>query len=180
MTKAPHKLRVADLPPNRPVTFELRPSPEDNQALAESLGLSGLRKLSFRGTLRAEGSRDWRLDATLGATVTQPCVVTLAPVTTRLDEPVTRLFLADMPDIPEAEEIEMPEDDTQEPLPEVIDLDAVMSEALALALPLYPRAEGAELGETVLTEPGKAPLRDEDTKPFAGLAQLRDALKKDE
>jgi uncharacterized metal-binding protein YceD (DUF177 family) len=180
MPNAANRHRVTDLPPNRPVAFDLRPAPRDNAALAAELGLSGLRKLSFKGRLRAEGSRDWRLDGHLGATVTQPCVVTLSPVTTRLEEPVTRRFLAHMPEPDDAEEVEMPEDETIEPLGAVIDLEAVIAEALALALPLYPRAEGAELDEMVVTEPGAAPLRDEDVKPFAGLAGLRDALKKDE
>ena len=44
--------------------------------------------------------------------------------------------------------------------------------ALALALPLYPRAAGVELGEAVFTEPGLAPLREGDLKPFAALAGL--------
>ena len=180
MSTATNRYRVADLPPNRPVAFDLRPDPQQTAALAQQLGLSGLRKLSFKGSLQAEGSRDWRLEAQLGATVTQPCVVTLAPVTTRLDEPVTRRFLTHMPEPDDAEEVEMPEDETIEPLGDVIDLGAVMAEALALALPLYPRAEGAELEETVLTEPGKTPLRDEDINPFAGLAALRDTLKKDD
>ncbi len=54
-----------------------------------------------------------------------------------------------------------------------------MFEALTLALPLYPRADGADLGEPVFTEPGKRPLTDEDARPFAGLKDLRDRLKKD-
>ena len=82
MTKPATRLRVADLPASRPKAFDLRPTPEENRALADQLGLSGLRKLSFRGELCPEGARDWRLTAQLGATVTQPCVVTLAPVTT--------------------------------------------------------------------------------------------------
>ncbi|MGB1722615.1 MAG: DUF177 domain-containing protein, partial [Paracoccaceae bacterium] len=39
-----------------------------------------------------------------------------------------------------------------------------------------PRAHGADLGEAVFTEPGKAAMRDEDTRPFAGLAALREQL----
>ena len=168
-------LRLADLPARKPTRFDLAPGPDDLAALAAELGLSGLRKLRFKGELRPDGRRDWRLEATLGATVVQPCVVTLDPVTTRIDEPVTRRYLAGMAE-PEGEETEMPEDVSAEPLPEVVDIGAVMAEALALALPLYPRAEGAELGETVLTEPGKQALTDQDTKPFAGLAALRDKL----
>lgn len=119
------------------------------------------------------------MTARLGATVTQPCAVTLAPVTTRLDLDVTRLFQADFEEI-DAPEAEMPEDDSIEPLTRWIDPAAVMEEALVLALPLYPRAEGAELGERVYAEPGVVPLRDEDTRPFAGLAALRDQLGKDD
>jgi uncharacterized metal-binding protein YceD (DUF177 family) len=66
----------------------------------------------------------------------------------------------------------MPEDDSTEPLPEIIDLTEVLREALALALPLYPRAPGAELGEAVFAAPGAAPIRDADLRPFAALASL--------
>ena len=180
MTKATHRFRVADLPSNRATSFDLRPTAEENRDMADRLGISGLRKVAFKGQITPEGKRDWRLEGHLGATVTQPCVVTLAPVTTRLQEDVTRLYLAQMPEMPEGEEIEMPEDDTTEPLPDTIDLYVVMAEALALALPLYPRAPDAGTGDMVVTEPGVEPLRDEDTKPFAGLAGLRDSLKKDD
>ena len=66
----------------------------------------------------------------------------------------------------------MPEDDTIEPLPAIIDVGQVMVESLALALPLYPRAPDAELGEVQVTEAGKTALRDEDLRPFANLAEL--------
>ena len=175
-----HALRVAELPQNAPTLFELTPDAEARAALAEDLGLSALRKLRFAGRITAQGKRDWLLEGELGATVVQPCVVTLEPVTTRIDTPVRRLFLAELPEdaAPEdAAEVELPEDENIEALGSWIDPGAVMAEALALALPLYPRAEGADLGEAVFTEPGKAPMRDEDTRPFAGLAGLRDALK---
>lgn len=171
-------LRVADLPQTAPTLFDLAPGAEARAALARELGLSALRKLRFEGRITASGKRDWLLEGHLGATVVQPCVVTLEPVTTRIDTKVRRLFLARMPGT-EADEVEMPEDDSAEALGAWIDPASVMAEALALALPLYPRKEDAELSEAVFTEPGKAPLRDEDTRPFAGLAGLRDALKKD-
>ena len=107
----------------------------------------------------------------MAATVVQPCSVTLDPVTTRLREAVRRHFIADYK-LPEADELEMPEDDSTEALPEVIDAVTVVVEALALALPLYPRAAGVELGEAVFTEPGLAPLREGDLKPFTALAGL--------
>ncbi len=101
----------------------------------------------------------------------QSCVVTLAPVPARIAEDVRRTFIEDMA-LPEGDEIEISEDDSLEPLPEVIDLIDVAREALALALPPYPRAPGAELGEAVFAAPGTVPLRDADLKPFAALAAL--------
>lgn len=174
------RLRPAALSPARPEEFALTPDAARRAEIAARLGIEGIRKLSFRGTLRAAGREDWVLDAVLGATVIQTCVVTLAPVTTRIDEKVHREYLAHMPRPPEGEEVEMPEDDTQEQLPEVIDLANVMEEALALALPPYPRADGAELeeDETIFAPPGVTPMRDEDAKPLAGLAALKKRLEK--
>ena len=178
MTNLPtYPLRVADLPTGKPSRFELTPDASALKAIAAELGLVDLRKVRFQGSIFAEGKRDWRLEAQLGATVVQDCVVTLSPVTTRIEEPVVRRFLAVMPDQNDAsEEIEMPDDDSIEPLTPEIDPASVMIEALALALPLYPRAKGAALGETIHTEPGKEALSDADLKPFAGLAALRDQM----
>lgn len=176
---SPRSLRLAELPQDAPTAFALEPDAETRAALADTLGTSAIRKLRFTGTLTPQGRRDWRLDAELGATVVQPCVVTLAPVATRIDTAVTRRYLADF-SLPEtAAEVEMPEDDTAEPLPERVDLMAVMTEALALSLPDYPRAEGVDLGTAQAAPPGVAPLTDEELKPFSGLQSLRDKLRRD-
>ncbi len=172
-------LRVSALSQSTPTSFEITPEAGERAALADALDILGIRKLRFSGEVRGQGKRDWLLTGELGATVVQACVVTLEPVATRIDVPVRRLYLADWVE-PEGEEVEMPEDDENEPLREVISPRAVMAEALALALPLYPRKEGVETGEAVFAEEGTEPLRDEDTKPFAALAGLREKLKKDQ
>lgn len=167
---------LSRLPRGSDTAFDLSPDAAARDALARMLKIDALRKLRFAGRLIPEGARDWRLEATLGATVVQPCVVTLAPVTTRLDQPVARRYAEDAA-LPEDDEAEMPEDDTLEPLPATLDLGAVMAEALALALPLYPRAEGATLDRQVFAAPGVTPMSDEDARPLAGLAALRNRLK---
>lgn len=172
-----HPLRIADLSTRRDTTFDLAPSAPEREAVAAALDIIGVKKLTFSGTLAPVERRDWRLEGTLGATVVQPCVVTLAPVTTRIDEAVVRQYMADLP-APTGGEEEMPEDDSIEELPATLDLAAVMIEALSLALPPFPRADGVALGEAVYADDGVTPLTDEDTKPFAGLAGLRDALSK--
>jgi len=158
-------------------SFSIEPTTAERAELADAMGITAIRKLRFDGHVSPEGARDWTLQGTLGATVVQPCVVTLEPVTTRIDTSVLRRYLRDMPDLSEASEAEMPEDDTIEPLPETVDLSAVMAEALALALPDFPRAEDVEPVEIRVTEEGKTAMTDEDAKPFAGLADLRDSLK---
>lgn len=173
----PSHLRLADLPNRRATDFELTPDAEGRTAVAKELEITQIRKLRFAGQLTPVGRQDWALTATLGATVVQPCVTTLDPVTTRIDVDVTRSYVADWVE-PDAGESEMPEDDTVEPLPTTLDLNAVMIEALALALPDYPRSDGARLEEAVFTEPGVTPMTDEAAKPFAALGALREQLEK--
>ncbi|MGR3623615.1 YceD family protein [Pseudophaeobacter sp.] len=169
-------LRVSDLPQNRPTAFDLRPDAQTLETLAYELDIKALRKLRFTGNISAKGKRDWQVTATLGATILQDCVVTLEPVTTRIDQKVERIFVCDYSE-PDDPDVEMEADDRLEPLGEMIAPHEIMVEALALLVPAYPRKEGAELGETVYSQPGVTPLRDEDTKPFAGLAALKDQLK---
>ena len=117
-------LRLADLPARKATRFALGPDAAGRGALAGTLGLLAIDALDFRGEIRPSGRQDWELEATLVAEVVQPCVVTLAPVATRLEETVRRRYLADYVE-PEVEETEMPEDDEAEPLPATIDLAAL-------------------------------------------------------
>ncbi|MCK0148452.1 DUF177 domain-containing protein [Marivita sp. S6314] len=176
----PGEFRVHDLSTRHPTPFEIRPDAAARDALADQLGLSALKKLRFEGEIAPAGAQGWSLRGTLGATVVQPCVVTLEPVTTRIDEHVERTYVpAEYFDIgEEGAETEMPEDTSTELLGAVISAVAVMEESLLLALPQYPRSEGVDLGEAVFAEDGVTPMKDEDTKPFAGLAALRDQLDK--
>lgn len=171
---SPVRLRLAEL--TRTTDFELSPDATARKAIADRLGISAVKKLRFAGSVLPDGESDWRLEAKLGATVTQPCVVTLAPVTTRIDEKVVRRFLATPSETPEGDEFEIPEDDTIEPLPEVVDLSQMMEEALTLALPEWPRAGGVEPLDISVAAPGIKPMSDDDAKPFSSLKSLKDKL----
>jgi len=72
----------------------------------------------------------------------------------------------------------MDENVDSEPLSDLIDLVAIAREALALALPDYPRKKDAVLNQTVFAEPGSAPMTDEDAKPFAELLALKKRFEK--
>lgn len=174
-----HPLRLADLPQRKSTHITLQVSAEQMDALAKALDISSVRKLTFKAELKPTRGADWMLSAQLGATVVQPCRVTLDPVTTRIDEVVTRQYIAKWEEVAESE-AEMPEDDTAEPLPELVDIGAVMEEALALALPAFPRADSADTLNLVAAPEGVDPLTDDAVKPFAGLAALKAQMEQGE
>lgn len=170
-------LAVAELPTTRGAEVLLVPDAEQRRAIATAIGAVKISKLRFTGHLKPLGKTDWQLSAQLAATVQQSCVVTLAPVNTRIEETTTRTYLARPPEAEAGSELETPRDDTIEALSEHIDPGAVMVEALALAMPQFPRTPGAELARAQFTEPGKAAMSDADARPFAQLKLLRQGRK---
>ena len=171
-------IEVERLRANAAFTFDETPSEAEAEAIRASLGLRGLRKVRFTGEISPLDKKGWRVTGALGASLTQSCVVSMEPVKTRMDIEVNLRFL------PESMvEYDTPEDvleDDIELLTSIIDLGHVAVEALSLAMPEYPRAETAELTQTTAAPPGIAPMKDEETKPFAGLEALREKLGKDE
>ena len=167
--------RSGALSMRKPTRFELKPDGTARKVIAADLGLLSVLFLHFKGEIRPAPNRDFVLEAELHAVLEQPCAITLAPVRAEITERVLRRYVSDWVE-PQGDEVEMPEDDTSEAMPEVIDVGLVALEALALALPLYPRAAGAELGDVAATPPGAEPLSDVDLKPFASLAALKRKL----
>lgn len=176
------QIPVSDLRQTGSTPFLLEPNADERSALAEDLNALSLRKLHFVGEITPHGRNAWQLKADLGATVVQSCIVTLEPVTTRIDTEVTRRFVpAHKLNTPEpGTETEMTDEDDIEELGETIDLDAILAEALSLAMPAYPRKDGAEVANAQFSADGVTPIQDEEMRPFAGLASLRDKLQKDD
>ncbi len=171
----PRVIEMARLRDQPSFAFDISPNPEEMDRIARLMGAQALRKLRLRGKLTALAKGSWQLDADLGATVIQTCVVTLDPVTTRIDQPVRRLLVPAQP-VPRGVEIVVSaeEDEEIEPLTDRLDLGLVAIESLALALPPYPRKPGAELPDALFS-PGDGP-EEPSVKPFAALAALRDKL----
>ena len=169
------QLRLSDLAARRATQFDIQPNVAERAVIAKTLDIVGIKKLRLEGEITPVGKTDWELKAKLGATVVQDCVVTLEPVTSRVDEPVIRVYTAHF-EVPNEDDVEMTVDENVEPLPAIVDLVDVMIEALALCLPAFPRLAGAELGNIAVTERGITPMSDDDAKPFAGLGDLRKAL----
>mgnify|MGYP005989357163 CR=1 FL=1 len=173
--KPTHIIRFSDLANRKPTLFTIEPDNAQRARIAADLGIVALKKLRFVGEITPDGTSDWSLSAKLGATVVQSCVISLDPVTTRIDETIGRRYRATLsqPDVPE---LEMDGDDMDEQLPPTLDITDVMIEALSLALPAYPRKSDVKLDQAVFAAPGVAPLTDEDAKPFAGLGALKKSL----
>jgi uncharacterized metal-binding protein YceD (DUF177 family) len=170
-TPRPTRFRTGGLSPRKPTRFSFVPDIAERSALAQDLGLIALYRLELTGEIRPAGRDALELEATLTAAADQACSVTLAPVPAKVSETVRRRFVAGL-ETPVGEEMEIPEDDSVEPMPEVIDLSEIAAEALALALPLYPRAPGAEFAQGLHAAEGVTPLSDADLKPFSGLQGL--------
>lgn len=150
--------------------FDISPDPEEAARLASLLGALSLRKFRFAGRLTPLSDGQWQLEGQLGATVVQTCVVSLEPVSTRIDEAVRRTFLSGASATGEIVVSPDDDDDEVEPLSDRIDLGRIATEALALAMPAYPRKEGATLA------PGVEPVEVERPRPFAALEVLRGKL----
>lgn len=173
----PRIVEVAKLSDTAPFAFDIAPDETERAALARLLGAQAIRKMRLAGTLAPDSeARGWILEADLGATVVQTCVVSLDPVVTRIDQPVRRRFLPLRGQSEPEIEVAPDADDEIEPLGPRIDLGLVATEALALALPDYPRREGASLADRVAAPEGIRPLDEADVKPFAALAALKDKL----
>lgn len=152
---------------------------DERAAVAEWLAVPAVGALSVEGLLTADPTAGKaRFAGRVVATITQTCVVTLAPVETAIDAPVERLYQAGLPPIDddgdEAESEESMPPWAMRPLIDPLDggivdpLQAALEE-LALAVPAYPRASDAVFD----VPPVEANDGAEGRHPFAALARLR-------
>ena len=134
-------------------------------AIAEIAGLRELSALSavFDLALRGNGvAVSGRVQARVG----QTCVVTLEPIQNTVDEPINVLFAS----TPTEAALTSKTHDAEEDVPEALidgklDLGALATEFLVLAIDPYPRKPGAEF------VPPK--VEDGSDHPFAALAALK-------
>jgi len=116
-------------------------------ALARRFGLEGVRSLSARLELVPKPSGAVSLRGTMRAVVDRACVVTLEPMTERIEAPLSVLFRPEGAAAREVTlDVELEED--EEPLSGgVIDAGEVVAQTMALALDPWPKRPGARLGE---------------------------------
>jgi uncharacterized metal-binding protein YceD (DUF177 family) len=152
--------------------LELAPDEAQRKAIAAAADILELPRFEATFDLTRHGADGLRVAGRLSATVIQRCVVTLEPVENEIEEDVDLLFQphADVPIAPVADAGHQGLEAAEPPEVlhgGVVDLGAVATEFLLLAIDPYPRKPGA-----VFEAP---PAGDPASHPFAALA----ALKKD-
>ncbi len=164
MSEFSRPVAVDRLPPGETV-HEISATAEERAALAQRFSLLALDRFEARVRLARLGGGLIRLEAELSADVVQECVVTLAPVASRVEDRFTLLF-GEAQD--EAAEVTLSgEAELVEPLAGgVIDIGEAVAQQLSLAIDPFPRAPGVE-------EPPQADAGAKPDSPFAALANWR-------
>ena len=155
---------LTDLP-QAGVEDRLEASPAECAALAERFGIEALKHFSARFTRKPYPGGGLLFSGRLKAEPVQLCIVSLEPVTERLDKPFTLVVLP--PDGTLSEDPDGP-DEIQADATGHFDLGEALAEELSLSLNPYPRQAGAHL-PLAPEEAAEAPPRN----PFAKLAALR-------
>ena len=157
-------------PPQAGVEDRLEASPAECAALAQRFGIEALKHFSARFTRKPYPGGGLLISGRLKAEPVQLCIVSLEPVTERLDKPFTLVVLP--PDGALSEDPDGP-DEIQADATGHFDLGEALAEELSLSLNPYPRKAGAHLPlpPEEAAEAIEAPPRN----PFAKLAALRGA-----
>jgi uncharacterized metal-binding protein YceD (DUF177 family) len=154
----------------------------ERATIARLLDLVALDRLAFAYRLKREGEGRTGLTGTLSATATQTCVVTLEPVPSTLEVPVSAEFwpLRLLRQLEAKAQLEAKPDepachgmvDWPEPVRDgTIDLGPVIYESFATALDPYPRKEGADFAWH--EEPSAESPAEKAPGPFAALGKLK-------
>jgi uncharacterized metal-binding protein YceD (DUF177 family) len=172
------RIVVKDLPPEG-TAQNLVADAAEREALTRRFDLLALDELEAAVEVWPLRGGLVRVEGRFRATVTQSCVVTLEPVTSRLEEMFAVLYGPPAPLTATAKvEVEVAPDEEEGPPEPIedgeIDLGEAIAQQLALAIDPYPRAPGASLAalSAYLEEPaGEA---EQAESPFGALARLKE------
>jgi uncharacterized metal-binding protein YceD (DUF177 family) len=150
---------------------ELQADAQTRAAVAALAGLRDLPRLEAAFDVARHGQAGLRVTGRVSATAGQVCVVTLEPMQSEIDEPVDLVFAPPGPPVAAdrttaSDEIEVTEGAPEPLVGGTVDLGAVATEFLILALDPYPRKPGA-----VFERPA---VEDDAAHPFAALAALKE------
>ncbi|WMS43344.1 DUF177 domain-containing protein [Acuticoccus sp. MNP-M23] len=151
---------------NKEERVSVEATEEERTSIADALDLIAIHSFTADVILRPWKKEGVRVEGTVTADVVQPCIVTLDPVPSTVNEEFNIRLHPDA--APSAEVNVDPEaEDPPELLEtEMVDVGAIVLEHFALGLDPYPRAPGAVF-ENEADEP------EEEPSPFAVLEALK-------
>lgn len=159
-------IRAADVPAEGK-TVEIVADAAERAALARTFGLIGIEQFSAAFDLRRTRAGGVGLSGRLDADVRQTCVVTLEPFEEHVADDIDVVFVPE-DETPAADDSD---EDTEVLVDGRLDLGAVASEFLALALDPHPRKPGAVFEAVKDRESDRI-------SPFAGLGAAVGATKR--
>jgi uncharacterized metal-binding protein YceD (DUF177 family) len=169
MTNRPWSIPVRlDEIPETGLHLDLEADAPTRAAVAAAAAVNEVPRLAASFDLARHGREGMHVVGTVFAQVLQTCVVTLDPVENQIEEGIDIVFAAPTALGPAANEVNLGAEAVEPPetlIDGVVDLGAVATEFLMLAIDPYPRKPGA-----VFEPPQNA---DAGSHPFAALAALR-------
>lgn len=162
-------IQLADID-TKEKTFVIKPTESDCAELAERLRILSLADVQAKLVLKRAGKDLIKLSGTLSCEAVQECVVTLEPVKTAIETEFDITFSEEEQEL--AEDMVMP-DLAVEPVEDgAIDLGEIVAQQISIALPDYPRAEGAAFEGHIEAPEALLPPEQRTSRPFATLLQV--------
>lgn len=169
-----HVIELAAVPDGG-MDVDLVPDAATREKLADVAELVSISELKVSLRVLPVGASDAKVQGTLKGIVRQTCVVSLE----EFDSPIEEDIAVDFSSAPErdadVEDEEEIEDVPDSIIDGKIDLGALATEFLILAIDPYPRKPGVAF-KAIIEEPGEPERK---PNPFERLSGLKDKLKKD-
>ena len=164
------KLEMFILETEKKIEFTLSFNSNELARLQKYLNLISIKKTSMSGKIVATAAGQWHLKAKIGATVVQESVLSLKPVTTRIDDKIDMRIIKGYDNKVQNSELELNEDYFIE---HELDLDVIFFENIALSIPTFPKGAGEFFENKVFTAKGIDPLTNDRISPFFVLNKLK-------
>lgn len=186
-----HRVAV-DTISDQPLKLHIEANEQQRRDLCRRFRVTDLRDLVADIVINRQSGNIYHVSGTLSAKVTQPCVVTLEPLTEDISESFEAWFTEEHEQVVslskarreregmtlDAELQVMEENEDPEPIEDgSIDVGEVVSQFLSLSITLYPQKPGAEheLKETIEEKAGEG-----RPNPFAALKDWKFKNNKDQ
>lgn len=167
---------IRKLDRSRDHEFHFKPDDVQNAEILSHSGWRALKGIELKGKLTPHDD-GWSLEGDLSGTVTLSCVISDAPIHQRLSTKIRRFYWSKGMELPSELSWDLDFDVDQEEMPQNLDLLTVISEAIALEVPDYPKLPKfqSQSDGSPWQYLEDEPVEVETQRPFANLKDLIDS-----